>query len=170
MPFLGIGVDLVHVPRIAALISRRPPQRFASRILSVKELAEWKSLPPSKSSVQFLAVRWCVKEAAYKAMYPVVKPTWKEITYRGLTSQGHKPSIEYTSSNDDGTKIGRMHVSVSHDGDYVYSTVLVEGMLHTLHISGRSYQRPRSSVKMTTLWLTSILPAKMSFPKYFLEK
>lgn len=68
--------------------------------------------------------RWAVKEAAYKALYPAAKPTWKELTYRSLGSKpGPKPSLIYMPSS---TKIGRIHVSVSHDGDYVLAQVLVE--------------------------------------------
>ncbi|KAF9482446.1 4'-phosphopantetheinyl transferase [Pholiota conissans] len=128
MPILGIGVDLVHIPRIAALLSRRTPQKFAAKILSPEEYSQWESIPPSESRrAQFLAVRWSVKEAAYKAMYPIIRPTWKEITYTSFSSTGEKPFVKYHPTVPDVcSKIGRMHVSVSHDGDYVYSTVLVE--------------------------------------------
>jgi len=66
-------------------------------------------------------------------MYPVVKPTWKQITYRGLTNQRQKPSIQYTPYTSDAPKIGRTHVSVSHDGEYVYSTVIIEGVHPQAH-------------------------------------
>ncbi|PPQ79572.1 hypothetical protein CVT25_003454 [Psilocybe cyanescens] len=131
MTILGIGVDLVHVPRIASIMARSRTERFASRILSHYELAEWQSLGTTSipHRVRFLAVRWSVKESTYKAMYPVIRPSWKEISYHGLSTQGQKPSISYHPflPKNQG-KIGRMHVSVSHDGDYVYSTVYIEGM------------------------------------------
>lgn len=59
MPILGIGVDLVHVPRIVSLIKRRGSGRLASRILSQEELARWKEIPSNDEprSVRFLAVR-----------------------------------------------------------------------------------------------------------------
>ena len=69
--------------------------------------------------------RWSVKEASYKAMYPVVKASWKEFTYENFSK---KPSLRYDPILDANRhKIGQIHVSVSHDGDYVYSSVLVEG-------------------------------------------
>ena len=60
MAILGIGVDVVHAPRIAALLSRRCPQRFAARMLSHEELAQWESLSTSDllGRVRFLAVRY----------------------------------------------------------------------------------------------------------------
>ncbi|KAF8812380.1 4'-phosphopantetheinyl transferase [Phlegmacium glaucopus] len=126
MTILGIGVDVVHLPRILALLNRRRADRFASRILSTTEYGQWKALQISDAQdcVQFLAVRWSVKEASYKAMYPLVKATWKEFTYEKLSG---KPSLRYHPTLDmDRHKIGRIHVSVSHDGDYVYSSVLIE--------------------------------------------
>lgn len=70
--------------------------------------------------------RWSVKEAAYKALYPVLKPTWKELTYRGL--QGRiKPTLKYHPVvPEEREKVGKIHVSVSHDGDFVFATVLAQ--------------------------------------------
>jgi len=131
MSILGIGVDLVYSPRIASLLNRRKPGRLASRILSLEEIFHWEALQASDDAcrVRFLAVRWAVKEAAYKAMYPIVVPTWKELTYRGLgeASNVWKPELVYTPVlPEEGKKVGKMHVSVSHDGEYVFTSVLVE--------------------------------------------
>jgi len=70
-----------------------------------------------------------VKEAAYKALYPVVRATWKDLTYRSITQgqNGHKPALLYRPVLlEELTKVGKMHVSVSHDGEYVFASVLVE--------------------------------------------
>jgi holo-[acyl-carrier protein] synthase len=77
--------------------------------------------------IYILDVRWSVKESAYKALYPSVRPTWKELTFRGLGDQGEKPSLEYHPAVKGGA-VGDIHVSVSHDGEYVFSTVVVEGV------------------------------------------
>jgi holo-[acyl-carrier protein] synthase len=59
MPILGIGVDLVHVPRIAALLSRRIPEKFAAKILSQEEYSQWETIAPSdERRIRFLAVRY----------------------------------------------------------------------------------------------------------------
>jgi len=122
----GIGIDIVHVPRITSLISRRGALRLASRILSTSELSDWNSVPLG-SQDRFLAVRWAVKEAVYKATYPAIQPTWKQLTYRGFRD-GTKPTVEYRPAVklDQRKKVMKMHVSVSHDGEYVFASVLVE--------------------------------------------
>ncbi|KAF7355258.1 4'-phosphopantetheinyl transferase [Mycena sanguinolenta] len=120
MSVLGIGVDVVHVPRIAALL-RRYPRRLASRILSLEEASESCLLADPK----YIAVRWAVKEAAYKAFYPHHQPTWKELTYHGLKN-GRKPTLIYNSPRPEDSKNLDIHVSVSHDGEYVFASVLVQ--------------------------------------------
>ena len=60
MAILGIGVDIVHLPRILALLNRRSPDRFAFRILSTTEYDQWHALQISDAQdrAQFLAVRY----------------------------------------------------------------------------------------------------------------
>jgi holo-[acyl-carrier protein] synthase len=68
-------------------------------------------------------LRWAAKEAAYKAMYPRFRPTWKDLDV--AKADGLKPSLRYCASG--AGKLGlRFHLSVSHDGDYTVATVLVE--------------------------------------------
>ena len=72
--------------------------------------------------------RFAVKEAAYKALYPVARPTWKELTFLsfGSSSPGSKPKLDYTPMASLGSKVPKLHVSVSHDGEYIAATVLAE--------------------------------------------
>jgi phosphopantetheinyl transferase (holo-ACP synthase) len=62
MTILGIGVDVVYTPRIAALIARRGSRRLATRILSPKEFTHWESRPQpdsdASSHTRFFAVRY----------------------------------------------------------------------------------------------------------------
>ena len=64
MTILGVGVDIVHVPRIEAILGRRK-SRLPSRILSQEEHAQWLSLPPNAVSthIRFLAVRYVLRIA-----------------------------------------------------------------------------------------------------------
>ncbi|EKM59716.1 uncharacterized protein PHACADRAFT_205934 [Phanerochaete carnosa HHB-10118-sp] len=125
MAILGIGVDVVHVPRILALIQRRGPEPFAARILSSLEMQDWRALRSSDLLVQarFLAVRWSLKEAGYKALYPADMPTWKEFS---VLRHVKKPVLLYKPKGVSATAQAAFHCSVSHDGGYVFSTVLVE--------------------------------------------
>ncbi|KAK7049585.1 hypothetical protein VNI00_005616 [Paramarasmius palmivorus] len=131
MGILGIGVDIVHIPRVLDVLRRRGSDKFASRILSRKEMREWhlKHRPSescSTQSAQFLAVRWALKEAAYKALYPTIKPTWKDLTYQGKSKDGSKPTLQYLPSDSQIPGI-TLHSSVSHDGEYVFASVIAEG-------------------------------------------
>jgi len=130
MNILGIGVDVVHIPRIASLIRRRTAGKLATRILSTQEIIRWKLISATQTEakqVQFLAVRWALKEAAYKALFPLRHPTWKELTYHPLDSVSkRKPYLEYhPTARDDDDRI-HLHSSVSHDGEYVFTTVVAE--------------------------------------------
>ena len=68
---LGIGVDLVHVPRVERALGRFAA-RFARRILDPEEFAEFEGLPIGSGSpgrrARFLAMRFAAKEAAAKAL------------------------------------------------------------------------------------------------------
>ena len=68
-----------------------------------------------------------MKEAAYKALYPTIRPAWKELTYESLSEAGQKPRLEYHPASIPSVRPNvRMHVSVSHDGGYIFSSVLAE--------------------------------------------
>ncbi|KAL0577709.1 hypothetical protein V5O48_004258 [Marasmius crinis-equi] len=134
MGILGLGCDIVVVTRVLEILKRRGPHRLASRILSKKEMSDWQ-LQLSRSQVleteenaRFLAVRWAVKEASYKALYPDFIPTWREITYRSKGRDGSKPSLAYTPPSNASTTVDtlKMHCSVSHDGPLVFATVIAE--------------------------------------------
>ena len=149
MAILGMGVDILHVPRIAALAQRKSAPRLASRILSRPELSVWNNMAVEDTGarLRFLAVRyvalgqrgirgiahmllhsWSVKEAAYKALYPHARPTWKELTFLDDPSDvyGKKPTLRYLPKDAAAKPSVCLHASVSHDGDYVFATVLAE--------------------------------------------
>lgn len=58
MPVVGFGLDLLHLPRIAAVLARTPasPKLFTRRILTAREQALWPDIPSSEQ-VRFLGVR-----------------------------------------------------------------------------------------------------------------
>jgi holo-[acyl-carrier protein] synthase len=72
----------------------------------------------------FTVHRWCLKEAGYKALYPAYRPTWKEFTV--LRIDNKKPLLAYIPKGCNTFVAATFHCSVSHDGDYVFSTVLAE--------------------------------------------
>ncbi|ORX50173.1 4'-phosphopantetheinyl transferase [Hesseltinella vesiculosa] len=123
---LGIGIDIVHVPRIVQLVSRRGRERFAKRILSQQEHVEFyekfpRSACQDNDQLQYLVSRWCVKEAVYKALYPRHKLVWKDVT---VWKDRGKPMLSIMN----GTEYGIMHshLSLSHDGEYTTAMVILE--------------------------------------------
>ncbi|KAL4241312.1 4'-phosphopantetheinyl transferase domain superfamily protein [Abortiporus biennis] len=131
MGILGIGVDIVHLPRILSLVQRRSAEKLAKRILSTQELADWKKISgkPESQQAQFLAVRWSLKEAAYKALYPAIIPTWKELTFHPLNASATmKPCLVYNPASGVDCNL-KLHSSVSHDGDYVFTSILAEHLM-----------------------------------------
>ena len=68
--------------------------------------------------------RWAAKEAAYKALYPRVQATWKDLSLvRGAS--GLKPELVWEGDRAQGQGI-TMHCSLSHDADLVMAYVIVE--------------------------------------------
>lgn len=135
MSILGIGVDIVQLSRVARIVDKRGAARFAQRILSVEERTEWEQLQGQEQQIRFLAVRyvddlarwkhgylvviasWSVKEAAYKALFPAFRPTWKDLALQKI---GVKPSLYHSLGHSD----LKLLCSISHDGDYVFTSVL----------------------------------------------
>lgn len=86
----GIGVDLLHLPRLTTLLSRRNGhylQPFARRILTHAELAVFQQKLHDPGLVRWLGVRWAAKEAAFKACGHALG--WKQVEV------GYHPSGRY---------------------------------------------------------------------------
>ncbi|KAL8279124.1 hypothetical protein RQP46_008380 [Phenoliferia psychrophenolica] len=109
---LGIGVDIVALPRLRALINRRGPDRLALRILSSHEHREWHDRHAAtikwdaERELRFLAVR---SAASPKPALQVDPPP---------------PSQLAASSSATTSTATTFHLSVAHDGDYVVAYVV----------------------------------------------
>ncbi|KAI8844244.1 hypothetical protein BC829DRAFT_363920 [Chytridium lagenaria] len=117
-----IGVDVVHLPRIHAVLQRKSPLKFAQKILCPEEITSFKR---SGTGVNRTAtdhsIPWrslAIKEALYKAVFPTEKLTWKQVI---VSSTGGKPIIEIK-----GLDLGDIDASLSHDGDYAMAAVIFQ--------------------------------------------
>ncbi|KAK6332130.1 hypothetical protein TWF718_002664 [Orbilia javanica] len=132
----GIGVDILHLPRLLSLLSRRPISKFTRRILTPNELAEFQRLSTepknhtsalSDPATRFLATRWAAKEAAYKASINLIPRTkeqwmgWK--SFEIMKGPRGEPLLTIRDGN--GGKVGNGQVSISHDGEYVVAFAMV---------------------------------------------
>lgn len=75
--------------------------------------------------------RWAAKEAAYKALYPHYRATWKDLQ---LIKEGPKPALLFrpTTNADRAARspsaatLPRLHLSISHDADLLIAYVIAE--------------------------------------------
>ncbi|KAK0535701.1 hypothetical protein OC842_002212 [Tilletia horrida] len=164
---LGVGTDLIHVPRLRDLLVRQTQRerrgaddvrrssgsiasglaRFSNRILTHaerEELAARQSsshastsadVDVSDETLRWLAVRWAAKEAAYKALFPHLTLRWKDVEIvkanvanGGSHLQSKKPCLQLLPSALGAAPLRppRLHLSISHDGDFVLAFVVAE--------------------------------------------
>ncbi len=116
---MGLGVDIVHMPRIARLMEES--DKFINRYFSDEE----KVLFIKRSyNPEVIASNWASKEAFLKA-------TKKEDTFdlrdmSVLRRDSGEPYIEFKDRELSGKYRDRLDISISHDGEYVVSVVIVE--------------------------------------------
>ena len=105
----GIGIDI-------ALISRfeNKSEHFIERILSKEEKSVYLSLNEERKLV-YLASRFSAKEALFKA----IKKSFAFSKVSVLNKENGEPFVKMDSPNT-------IHISISHDGDYVITYVIIE--------------------------------------------
>lgn len=124
---IGIGSDILDIRRVEKAVENHP-QRFAEKLLSETEIAQWQKLPEHKS-INYLAKRWAAKEALGKACgtgirTPVLFPN---ITL-GRDSLG-KPQITAHHELHDWfceKNITHVHVTLSDESPYCVAFVVLE--------------------------------------------
>lgn len=67
MSIIGIGIDIIEIKRIKKIVNYFG-NKFAKRILSLKEWREYISYHNNYDNIKFLAKRFSAKEAASKAL------------------------------------------------------------------------------------------------------
>mmetsp|Transcript_18919 Transcript_18919/g.60483 ORF Transcript_18919/g.60483 Transcript_18919/m.60483 type:complete len:160 (+) Transcript_18919:102-581(+) len=134
MAIVGLGVDLVHVPRIARAWARFGG-RFAARFLHPDERAALQALQLRQGAdearvAQWLAGRWAAKEAAYKALGPSAGPARTLFTeLQVLSGSAKQPLLELhgtAAATARARGVKRSHLSLSHDGEYAFAQVILE--------------------------------------------
>lgn len=115
---VGHGIDIQLISAIAKAFDKSP--RFAQKVLTPLELERFDQLKGSRQ-MAYLAGRWAAKEAFAKA--------WG--TGIGIGSLGFQ-DLEF-ATGDKGAPVctkspfeGSCHVSISHSGDTVIASVILE--------------------------------------------
>lgn len=118
---VGHGIDLQDMGQIAELISKKPA--IVSKILTPAELALFEQFPQQRQ-VTYLSGRWAAKEAFAKAYGTgIVKGCGFQDMI--ILSDEHDRPI-FTACPFE----GRVHVSISHSGNFAQASVILEGDEH----------------------------------------
>ncbi len=119
----GIGVDLVHIPRIQRLLSGNLRDKFLKRAFHTHEVEKWRHLPAERGA-QYLAGRWGVKEAVLKAL-GVPRIPFPEIRVEGEGGTRYRVKVEGGAAECVARlNVREMYVSVAHDGEYAIAYVI----------------------------------------------
>ncbi|KAK9471741.1 uncharacterized protein V1510DRAFT_367424 [Dipodascopsis tothii] len=126
--FVGLGVDVVHLPRFRAMAQRpRTLARLSARILHA---AERERFAAAGQHGDVRAADWALKESVFKALAPAQQPTfvmreWNTVAAPadaagepGDGQRARRPAISGPAGSP------ALLASVSHDGDYVVAVVV----------------------------------------------
>jgi len=122
---IGIGVDIVDVRRMEGIIFRWQ-DRFLRRIFTDTEVHYCNN---KKNPAQRFATRYAAKEAFVKAMYP---KGMEGVSLRDIeiAQKEGRPYVHlFGPVKDFSEKLGvkKIHLMLSHDGDYGIANVVLEG-------------------------------------------
>ncbi len=122
---VGMGTDIVELSRIEETFERLS-ERFAARILTPLELEHFRACA---NKTAFLAKRFCIKEAAAKALGTGIGRgvSWQHM-WLEHNSEG-APSLKFSDGAAERlASLGgeRVHVSVSDERRYATATVILE--------------------------------------------
>jgi holo-[acyl-carrier protein] synthase len=114
---VGIGVDIVDLPRFARTLERTP--HLAERLFTASERT---------AAAETLAATFAAKEALAKALGAPGGLAWHDVEVR--RDAVGKPSLVVTgtvAATASGLGVRRWHVSLSHDGGNAVAMVIAEG-------------------------------------------
>ncbi|XP_004343236.1 hypothetical protein CAOG_07377 [Capsaspora owczarzaki ATCC 30864] len=129
---VAIGTDLVAVSRIAAVYAKRgdrlqEEQQEQQEDHKPQALRSSSKVLPGKHShaILFLASRWALKEATYKACFPY-RLVWSDIQADLVQA---KPMLRIDGRLKEALQArgaSHAHISLSHDGDYALAFVVLD--------------------------------------------
>ncbi len=123
---LGIGTDIVSIRRMEDLLRRRG-ERLARRLLSARELEEYRAAPDRAA---FLAKRFAVKEATAKALGTGFREGIIKAHIRVRHDALGRPLLELAdAAQARATQLGvrESWVSVADERDYATAFVVLAG-------------------------------------------
>lgn len=123
---VGIGMDLVEIPRVEAALARHG-ERFAQRILTEREYRRFRT---HAKPAAYLARRFAAKEAFSKAMTTGMR---SPVTWRNIGIVNHASGCPYfelapeLNALVEQRGIVTMHVSITDERSMAAAYVILEG-------------------------------------------
>jgi holo-[acyl-carrier protein] synthase len=129
MSVLGIGIDLVPIPRMRRIMERWQ-ERFLSRVFTADEMAYCRR---RKDPAPHFAARFAAKEAGLKALGTGLRlgVNWRELEVR--RERGGPPTLVLHGRSRQLARARRgadhMLLALTHDGDYAIAQAMLVGTL-----------------------------------------
>jgi len=123
---LGVGCDIIYIPRIHAIINKFG-DRFLIRAYHPEEIKTYYTKHNSEKVIQYLASRWAVKEATFKAFGGQYRIPFPNMLVTNTNSG--QPILKFQDKAQEYAKllgVTAVHLSISHDKDYAIANVLLE--------------------------------------------
>lgn len=124
---IGVGVDLVEVPRMAAALSNpRTGTRFEAKVFTPGEIAYCRR---RRSAMESFAARFAAKEAAMKALgrgYLGGGIGWRQIE---VVRERGRPTLLLSGRakrQADELGVKRLHLSITHTAAFAVAYVVAE--------------------------------------------
>jgi holo-[acyl-carrier protein] synthase len=121
----GIGVDLVHLPRLRQVVERWQ-DRFLRRVFTDAEIAYCRA---RRDPIPHLAARFAAKEAALKALGTGLRLgiRWRELEVR--REPGRPPVLVLSGRSREVSRArgggDRLLLALTHDGDYAMAQAIL---------------------------------------------
>ena len=116
MAVIGVGIDVVHIERFGASLSRTPG--LGRRLFTPLEL---------ERPIASLAARFAAKEAMAKALGAPVGMAWHDAEI--VSEETGRPRFEIrgtVAAQADALGVAHVHVSLSHDAGIASAVVILE--------------------------------------------
>jgi len=126
MPIRGIGIDIVHIPRIEAALAKWG-DRFRRKIFTEREITAAKN---RSREARFLAMRFAAKEAFAKATGMGMRSPLKWRAIEVKSDNLGRPEIALSEDLKkwcESRNIQYWHLSLSDDHDHAIAIVILEG-------------------------------------------
>jgi len=124
---IGVGVDLIEVPRVAAALSNpRTGARFEAKVFTPGEIAYCRR---RRSAMESFAARFAAKEAVMKALgrgYLGGGIGWRQIE---VVRERGRPTLLLSGRakrQADELGVRRLHLSITHTNSFAAAYVIAE--------------------------------------------